>query len=87
MSVDIARFPLRVKITHFEYQTTALNVRARVCAHTHTHTQNSIHFMSSVLCYHYVPYLSITETLGGSFCQPSRIHGKCINWCPKLTDE
>ena len=39
MSVDIARFPLRVKITHFEYQTTAFNVRTCVCAHTHTHTE------------------------------------------------
>ena len=78
-----------LKITHFEYQTTALNARAhtRMHTHTHTHTQNCIHFMSSVLCYHYVPYLSITKTLGGSYCQPPRIHRKCIHWYPKLTDE
>ena len=90
MSVDVARFPPRVKIIHFEYQTTALNahVHARMHTHTHTHTHRKLYtFMSSILCYHYVPYLSITKTLGGSYCQPPRIHGKRINWYPKLTDE
>ena len=32
-----------LKITHFEYQTTALNARAHTRMHTHTHTHTELY--------------------------------------------
>ena len=52
MSVDVARFPPRVKIIHFEYQTTALNAHVHARMHTHTHT----HTHTQKIVYIYVKY-------------------------------
>ena len=31
--------------------------------------------------------INLTKTLGGRYCQPPWIDGKCMNWYPQLTDE